>query len=78
MDESATARSNGVTLGSVNDGGTVLGLPFTGSGTSLAPNTTYYQSTSYGYNLYTVLPTDVLSGFNEDTSLVDLFTTAAP
>ena len=77
VDESATARANGVTVGSVTDGTTVLGLPYTGSGTSLAPNTTYYQSTSYGYNLYTVLPTDVLSGFNEDTSLVDLFTTSS-
>ena len=77
VDESNTARAHGVTVGSVNDGGTNLGLPYTGSGTSLAPNTTYYQSTSYGYNLYTVLPTNVLSGFNEDASLVDLFTNTA-
>ena len=58
VDESATARSHGLTLGSVNDGGTNLGLPFTGSGTSLAANTTYYQDANYGYNLYVVLPTE--------------------
>ena len=74
VDESATARAHGVTVGSVNDGGTNLGLPTTGTAPNLAPNTTYYQSTSYGYNLYTVLPTNVLSGFGEDATLVSLFT----
>ena len=73
VDESATARAHGVTVGSVNDGGTNLGLPYTGSGTSLAPNTTYYQSTSYGYNLYTVVPTRTLSGINFSAPLNALF-----
>lgn len=77
VDESNTARANGLTLGSVTDGSTVLGQPFTGTIPNLAPNTTYYQSSSYGYNIYTVLPTTELSGFNEDASLVDLFTNTA-
>ena len=77
VDESATARAHGVTVGSVNDGGTNLGLPTTGTAPNLAANTTYYQSTSYGYNLYTVLPTNVLSGFGEDAALVSLFTNTA-
>ena len=74
VDESNTARSHGLTLGSVTDGATNLGLPFTGTGTSLAANTTYYQDANYGYNLYTVLPTTDLSGFNENLNLVSLFT----
>jgi hypothetical protein len=74
VDESATARANGITVGAVTDGATNLGLPTTGTAPNLAANTTYYQDTSYGYNVYTVLPTDVLSGFGEDAALVSLFT----
>jgi hypothetical protein len=77
VDESGTARTNGVDLGSVTDGSTALGKPYSGSGSNLVPSTTYYQSSSYGYNVNTVLPTDVLSGFGEDSSLVDLFTNTA-
>jgi hypothetical protein len=77
VDESNTARANGLTLGSVTDGSSVLGQPFTGTGTSLVPNTTYYQDTNYGYNLYTVIPTDVLSGQFVDQNLVSLFTNTA-
>jgi hypothetical protein len=77
VDESNTARSNGLTLGSVTDGSSVLGQPFTGTIPNLVPNTTYYQDTNYGYNVYTVIPTDVLSGFDEDASLVSLFTNTA-
>ncbi len=73
VDESASARSAGITLGSVTDGSTVLGKPFTGTAPNLVPNTTYYQDTSYGYNLNTVLPTNVLSGAFEDNNLVSLF-----
>ena len=73
VDESATTRANGVTVGSVSG----LGLPTTGSAPTLAANTTYYQDSSYGYNVYTVLPTNVLSGFGEDASLVSLFTNTA-
>jgi hypothetical protein len=74
VDESATARAHGLTLGSINDGGTNLGLPFTGTGTNLAANTPYYQDTNYGYNLYTVLPTKLLTGFTANLNLVSLFT----
>ena len=70
VDESGTARSNGVAIGSISG----LGSPTTGTAPSLLPNTTYYQSTSYGYNIYTVLPTNILSGFDEDSNLVNLFT----
>jgi hypothetical protein len=77
VDESATARANGVALGSVTDGSTNLGSPFTGTIPNLVPSTTYYSSSSYGYNLNTVIPTNVLSGFDEDANLVDLFTNTA-
>ena len=77
VDESNTARAGGVTVGSVTDGATNLGLPTTGTAPNLAANTTYYQNTSYGYNIFTVLPTNVLSGTGEDASLVSLFTNTA-
>jgi hypothetical protein len=77
VDESGAARTAGVDLGSVTDGSTALGKPYTGSGSSLAASTTYFQSTSYGYNLNTVIPTSDLSGFNADLSLVDLFVNTA-
>ncbi len=62
-------------LASITDGSTVLGVPFTGTGTSLLPNSTYYSSTSYGYNLYTVVPTVKITAGNpnEDHGLVSLF-----
>ena len=68
FDRSNTARSNGVVLASID----ALGQPTTGT-TTLAPNTTYYQSTQYGYNVYTVLPTSKLSGFTQDQALESLF-----
>jgi ABC-type phosphate transport system substrate-binding protein len=74
VDQSATARANGVALGSVTDGSTNLGLPYTGSGSSLSPNTTYYQDSLFGYNIYTVVPTrSITSGLGEDSNLVDMF-----
>ena len=77
VDESATARSHGVTVGAITDGTANLGLPTTGTAPSLAPNSTYYADTSYGYNLYTVLPTSVLSGLGANASLINLFTNTA-
>lgn len=75
VDESNTARSAGLTLASINNGGTNLGEPFTGSGTNLRPNTTYYQDTSYGYNLNTVVSTNEITSGNTlfNRSLVSLF-----
>ena len=73
VDRSNLARTGGANLASITDGSTVLGLPYTGSGTSELPNTTYYQSPNYGYNLYTVLPTSDLSGFTQNAGLESLF-----
>jgi hypothetical protein len=68
-DRSNTARANGVTLASIDS----LGQPTTGTAPNEAPNTTYYQSTQYGYNVYTVLPSSKLSGFTQDQALESLF-----
>jgi hypothetical protein len=75
VDQSATARGAGLTLASITDSSdsTNLGQPFTGTIPNLLPNTTYYTDTLWGYNLYTVVPTSKLSGFNEDTGLISLF-----
>jgi hypothetical protein len=73
VDRSGTARANGVDLVSITDGSTPLGQPYTGSAPNEAPNTTYYGDTAYGFNLYTVVPTNKLSGFTENAALVSLF-----
>jgi hypothetical protein len=71
VDESSVARGAGYDLGVVSD--VTSGKPYTGTAPNLRPNTTYYQNTSYGYNLYTVVPTSKLSGVQEDRGLVSLF-----
>ncbi len=75
VDQSATARANGVALGSVTDGSTNLGLPYTGTAPNLTPNTTYYQDSLFGYNIYSVVPTRAITSSNldYDPNLVDLF-----
>lgn len=73
VDQSNTARSKGLTLASITDGSNALGSPFSGTAPNLVPSTTYYSSTSYGYNLYTVVPTSKISGESEDFGLVSLF-----
>jgi hypothetical protein len=77
VDESATARANGVTLGAVTDGSTSLGLPYTGTAPNLVPSTTYYQDSAFGYNIFTVIPTRTLSGFGQDQNLIDMFVNTA-
>jgi len=69
VDRSSTAVAGGVTLAAVDS----LGVPTTGTAPSLRPKTAYYQSTQYGYNVYTVLPTSKLSGFTGDAALESLF-----
>lgn len=73
VDESATARSEGLTLAAIDDGSSDLGQPFTGTAPDLLPNTTYYEDTNYGYNLYTVVPTSEISGTFADLGLESLF-----
>ncbi len=74
VNNSNLAVSNGLTLGSVtNASGTSLGLPFTTSGGKEAPNTTYYQDTSFGYDVYTVVPTAKVTGNFANAGLVSLF-----
>ena len=69
VDRSNTARTGGADLAAIDS----LGKPYTGTAPSEAPNTTYYQSTQYGYNVYTVVPTSKLSSFTQDAALESLF-----
>jgi hypothetical protein len=69
FDRSSVGRANGVDLASVD----ALGQPYTGTAPNEVPNTTYYQTTQYGYNVYTVVPTAKLTGFAPDTALENLF-----
>jgi hypothetical protein len=69
VDRSNLARAGGADLASIDS----LGKPYTGTAPSELPNTTYYQSTQYGYNVYTVVPSAKLSGFTQDAALESLF-----
>ncbi len=73
LDRSNLARTGGVDLASITDGTTALGKPYSGTAPNEVPSTTYYQSSKYGYNVYTVVPTDVISGSFGDTGLESLF-----
>ena len=74
-DRSATARTDGANLGNI-DG---LGVPYTGSPGSEAPNNTFYASTVYGRDLYVVLPTIKLGGpAGSNGALKSLFTNLEP
>ena len=70
VDRSNLARAGGADLGRRS---THWASPTPGRRPSEAPNTTYYQSTAYGYNIYTVVPTAKLSGFTQDAALESLF-----
>jgi len=73
VDRSNLARAGGVDLAAITDGSNVLGQPYTGTAPDEVPNTTYYQSTKYGYNLYTVVPTSDVSGFFQNAAIESLF-----
>jgi hypothetical protein len=81
VDRSNEVRGvTGYGLASITDGTTALGSPTTGSGSSLAPSTTYYQDQDgttgggpWGYDVYTVVPTSDLSGAARNTVIISLF-----
>jgi hypothetical protein len=68
VDRSSAARAGGADLAAID----ALGKPYTGTAPEV-PSTPYYQSGSYGYNVYTVLPTSKITGFTKDAALVSLF-----
>jgi hypothetical protein len=72
LDRTATARTNGVTMGTIVDGATNLGVPFTGTAPNLTPSTTYYASTTYGRNIFVVVQQSRLN-VGGDAGLGSLF-----
>ncbi|HEY3833090.1 MAG TPA: hypothetical protein VGO03_12415 [Acidimicrobiia bacterium] len=68
-DRSNTARANGVDLASIDS----LGKPYTGTSPNLDGNDNYYTSSTYGNNVYVVVPTNKISGFTKNAALVSLF-----
>ncbi|HEX7444065.1 MAG TPA: hypothetical protein VF320_09270, partial [Acidimicrobiales bacterium] len=69
VDRSSTARAGGADLASIDS----LGKPYTGTVPNELPNPTYYASTSYGYNVYTAVPTNKVTGGFGDAGLKSLF-----
>lgn len=55
----------GVDLGAITDNGSgvSLGLPYTGSGSSLVPSASFYADTTFGRTVYVVLDTAKATGF---------------
>jgi hypothetical protein len=72
VDRSNTARTDGYYLSNVAG----LGNPDTGTAPNLRSNTTYYQSTTWGYTVYNVVPTTSISGFGANAALENIFETA--
>jgi hypothetical protein len=68
-DRSGTARANGVDAGNL-DG---LGKPYSGTAPNLIPSSSYDDSTTYGNNVYVVVPTSKLSGGTKDNAIISLF-----
>jgi hypothetical protein len=68
-DRSNLGRAAGVNLANL----TGIGEPYTGTAPSEVPNTTYYSNSSWGYNIFDVLPTSKLSGFTQSVPLEDIF-----
>jgi hypothetical protein len=68
-DRSGTARANGVDAGNL-DG---LGKPYTGTAPNLVANSAYFNSATYGNNVYVVVPTNKVTGFTKNAALVSLF-----
>jgi hypothetical protein len=75
FDRSATARTDGVDLVNLTDTATStdLGQPYNLVSGKEVPNTTYYQDTSFGYNLSTVIYTKYVSGIHANHAIDDLF-----
>ncbi len=68
-DRSNTARADGVDLAAID----ALTKPYGGSAPNETPTTTYYQSSAYGYNISTVVPTSSISGNYSIPAIEDLF-----
>jgi len=68
LDRSAAGRTNGVDLAAID----ALGKPYTGTAPNEAPNPTFYDNTTYGRNVFVVLPTAKIGGFG-DAALKSLF-----
>jgi hypothetical protein len=68
-DRSANGRTGGVDLLGAIDGV----APTTGTAPSEAPNATYYASTTYGRDLYVVVPTSKVPAIGGDAGLKSLF-----
>jgi hypothetical protein len=68
LDRSATARTNGVDLGSID----TLPKPYTGTPGTEVPASGFYASTQYGRDLYVVVATSRIGTFG-DAGLKSLF-----
>jgi hypothetical protein len=73
LDRSANARAGFVDLGAIDPGTGTLGKPYTGTPGTEAPSTTFYTDTTFGRNLFVVVPTSKLAGLHSDPGLVSLF-----
>lgn len=76
-DRTGTARAAGVDMGGVIvcpcTPGTDLGKPYTGTGSALAPNAVYFANSTFGRDMYVVVPTAKVPAIGGDAALKSLF-----
>lgn len=68
-DRGATARAAGVDLGQIDS----LGPAYTGTAPSLAPATAFYENSTYGRDVYNVVPTAKINSVTGNVALKALF-----
>lgn len=68
----------GVGIGSISDNGSAvnLGSPITGTAPTLAPNASFYADSTFGRNVYNVLPTSKATGLGNG-DIKSMFVTAS-
>ena len=62
----ASQLAAGVDLGAIVDGATNLGKPYAGTAPNTVPSVTFYASTTFGRDVYNVLPSTIVSGLGNN------------
>ncbi len=62
----ASQLAAGVDLGEIVDGATNLGKPYSGTAPNTVPSSSFYASTTFGRDVYNVLPTTIVSGLGNN------------
>lgn len=75
VDRTGAARAGGVDMGEIilSATGVSIGKPYVGTPPSYSPNTTFNANTTFGRDMYVVVPTAKVPAIGGDSSLKSLF-----